>query len=161
MQRFVDRSVDRQAVKALVAVYGPREAARQAGLPFGTVSSWCRRFSWKKAARIERTTGINGASLIAGKDAADALSDALNSHKEASTLNLAKFTERASSKAARHGDPLSVARNVRDVAQVYRTVWPVQEEGSIIEEAILIGTAKVTDNPQEMLAHVREELPHQ
>jgi hypothetical protein len=161
MERYVDHSVNKQAVKALVAVYGPYEAARQSGLPLGTIKTWCWRYKWKKAKVLPIGTGINGNTLIAGKDAAQALIDALQSHKEASTLNLAKFTEKASRKAAEHKDPLSMARNARDVAQVYKTVWPVEKEEGMIEEAILIGSAKVTDNPKEIFSNVREELPDQ
>lgn len=161
MQRFRDQSIDRQAVKALVAVYGPREAARQAGLPPGTVLAWCRRFKWKKADRITRTTGINGNSPIAHKDAAQVLTEALQKHKEDSTLHLAQFTSKAAKQASNLENPLEKARQVRDVAAIYSTLYPPDEGGEMIEAAILLGKAPVKDNPPEMLANVREILPNQ
>ena len=53
-----DFSIDRAAVKALVAVYGPREAARQAGINESTVLAWSRRYKWKKAAFIAPMKGL-------------------------------------------------------------------------------------------------------
>jgi hypothetical protein len=154
MQRYRDHSIDRGAVKALVALLGPREAARQAGISENTVLGWCRRFKWKKAGFLPKTTGING-SVPVKDDAAEALIRAVEKCREESTVNLAKYTERASRKAARHYDPLSIARNVRDVASVYNTIWPQGQENEMIEAGILIGDAKVTDNVEELEARVR------
>lgn len=147
---------DKAAVKALVTIYGPRETARITGLRPGTVMGWSSRYKWKK---------ISNKPLpeIAGKDAGDAIRDALEKSKVASTMNLAKFTERASEKAAKHANPLEVARKVRDVAGVYSTLWPNESEGELIEGAILIGAAQVTDNQHEIKqlkeTDVREVLP--
>jgi len=147
-----DYTINRDAVKALVAVYGPNEAARQAGIPIPTVKSWCQRFKWKKAERIIRTTGRPTNSAIAHKSAADALIQALQNHKDASTLNLAKYVEKASRKALSKKDPLECARQVRDVASVYGTIFPEETTEGMIEARILIGEGKVTDNPEEILA---------
>lgn len=158
--RYRDHSVDRSAVKALVAVYGPREAARQANLPVGTVLSWCRRYQWKKAMFIPRATGING-DKPPKNDAAMALAEAIENHREQSTLHLAKYTEKAAKQASELSNPLDAARKVRDVAGVHAVLWPKGEENELIESGILIGSAKVVDNPQEILANVREVLPDQ
>jgi hypothetical protein len=166
MQRYVDHSIDKGAIKALVAVYGPREAARQAGLPQGTVLYWATKYKWRKADRIPRSTGINGMSGIIPKDAGDAISDAMAQHKEEATVRLAQYTAKAARKASQLKDPLEKARNVRDVAAVYRAVWPEEQGGEMVEGAILVGGAAVRDNPVEMLAlttpgDVREELSDQ
>lgn len=103
-------------------------------------------------------------SNIIPDDAGDALLKAMASHKEASMLNLAKFTEKASAQAAKLEHPLDKARAVRDVAGVFTTLWPQEQGGELIEGAILIGAMPVKDNPQEMLevtADVREVLPDQ
>lgn len=148
-----DWSINREAVKALVAVYGPREAARQAKIPYGTVAQWCMKFKWKKASRLIHTSGKNGDPSVPMKDdAGDALVKALRSHKEVSTLNLAHYTARAARQAANLKDPLDKARNVRDVATIYDKLWPQESQTELIESAILIGSAVVKDNPQEMLA---------
>ena len=153
--------MDRGAVKALVTIYGPREAARIAGIPPGTVMGWCHRFQWKKMT-VPRITAESAARTnIDGMDAADVLRQSLEKSKTASTMNLAKFTERASEKAAEHPNPLEVARKVRDVAGVYSTLWPAESEGELIEGGILIGTAQVVDDPKEIkeLTDVREIIP--
>lgn len=154
-----DWSINRDAVKALVAVYGPREAARQAKLKECTVLRWCARYGWKKASRLIHTNGINGdPSIPMTDDAGDALVKAFQKHKEQSTLNLAHYTAKASKQAAKLSNPLEKARQVRDVATVYKTLWPAEEGGKLIEGEILIGTMKVRDNPEEMLA-MTEKLP--
>lgn len=95
-----------------------------------------------------------------GKDPSDMLKESLENSRVNSTLHLAKYVEKASEKAAKHTDPLEVARKVRDVAGVYQVLYPPEEETGLIEGSILIGAAKVTDDPKEIEAHVREELPN-
>ena len=134
-----DKRVDKASVKALVTVYGPREAARIAGLKPGTVMGWCSRYKWRKVA-------VDRSPAIAGKDPGDALRHALENSKAASTLNLAKYTEKASEAAVKHKNPLDVGRKVRDVAGVYSTLWPAESEGEMIESGILLGTQAVGDD---------------
>ena len=70
-----------------------------------------------------------------------------------------QFVEKASMAAAKEKEPLKVAKQVRDVAATFNTIWPNNTESELIEGAILVGDAKVTDNVTEMQAHVREVLP--
>ena len=61
-----------------------------------------------------------------------------------------------------HKDPLSIAKNVRDVAFVHKTLWPNGEKSELIEAAILVGDARVVDNVKELeAASVRENVPHE
>lgn len=163
-----DWSVNRDAVKALVAVYGPRETSRQTKLPLGTVLSWCRRYKWKKAALVLPTSGINGGVQEArGEDAGDVLTKALLNHRNQSTLNLAHYVDKAAKAAVKAKEPLGIAKNVSHVAQVYKTLYPPEQGGELIEGQILIGAAAVTDNHAEMMAiaeevsDVRQELSDQ
>jgi hypothetical protein len=159
-----DKEVDKAAVKALVTVYGPREAARIAKLPPGTVMAWAHRYKWKKVTTRPVGVSRDSGSTLGGKDAADALAAAMESSKVASTLHLAKYTEKASKAAAEHEKPLDVARKVRDVAGVYSTLWPAEEHSELIDGGILLGTEAVTENPEEMKAlaeDVRAELQDQ
>jgi hypothetical protein len=127
-------NVDRKAVKALIALFGPREAARQAGLNENTVLYWAARFGWKKA---------TGKPEL--KDAGDLISEAVQRSKRMSTAHLAKFTERAAFEASEHKEPLKIAKQVRDVAGVYAAIFPHKESGGLIEGEILIGGATVSD----------------
>lgn len=146
------QDAEKAALKALVAMHGPREAARVSGIPFGTVSNMCFRYKWKKA------TGFKAASdhPLGGKDAADVIRESLERHRSDSTLNLAKYVDQAAKKAAEHKDPLEVARKVRDVAGVHQILFPKEDEGGLIEGEILIGTRQVTINTQEVEARAKE-----
>jgi len=152
MMRVRDWSINRDAVKALVVVYGPAEAARQAKLPLKLVYRWAHRFGWKKAERLVRTSGYNGTHALAGKDAGDVLAMALRNHKEESILNLAQYIVDASREAKKSKCKLDVAKQVRDVAMVHQVVFPAEKKPPLIEAAILINTSVVRDNPPEMLA---------
>ena len=156
-----DYSVDKSAIKALVTLHGPRGAARESGLPVGTVLSWARRYKWKKMVipRTTLTTSAKPGAKLEGKDAADLLRESLENSRVNSTIHLAKFTENASRDAAKSKTPLEIARKVRDVAGVYQVLYPPQEEEGLIEGSILIGAAKVTDDVKEIEAHVREIVP--
>lgn len=137
--------VNRDAMKALVSAFGSREAARQTGVPYGTIAAWCRRYKWRRA-----QPGIQpdkAGQPIRNQDPGDALTSVLERHKTASTLHLAQFTAKASKQALRGKDALGKARRVRDVAAVYRTLWPEERTGELIEAGILIGQDSVTDSP--------------
>lgn len=153
----VDYSIDMAAMKALVAVYGATEASKISGVPFGTIKSWCFRHGWHKA----KLPPAKSRFPIGGKDPAEVFEHALAKHRDSSTLHLAQYTARAAKKAAVHEEPLEIARSVRDVAQVYKTIWPPEEGGEMVEGAILVGTAIVKDDPVEMLAEVEalEDVP--
>lgn len=139
------RKEDLSAVKALVTLFGPREAARQAGIPAGTVTRWACQFKWKKAIVSD-----------VPKDAGDLIAEAVQKSRQLSTAHLARFTERASAQAAESRDPLQISKQARDVSHVYRTLWPAKKDGSeLIEGAILMGGAMVEDLPDEPL---REEI---
>lgn len=145
------RKHDDAALKALITIYGPREAARRAGIPEGTVLYFASKHKVKKA------TGFEPQKI----DAGDAIRDAFQQDREESALNLAKFTKNASKAAAEHKQPLEVARKVRDVAGVYATIWPPGEEEELIEGAILLGNAQPTINPEEVKARAIEISPTQ
>jgi hypothetical protein len=148
-----DNGVEMQAVKALVAVYGGRETARRTGLPLGTILSWCYRYKWRKASGLKQ---VQKPLPISGKDAGEAIRDVMSQHKEEASVSLAQYAARAAKKAAGHERPLEIARAVRDVAQVYRSVWPAEDGRQLLEGSLLLGAAKVVDDPAEMLKAVEE-----
>ena len=149
-------SAELDALKTLVAVYGPREAARIAQIPYGTIASYSVKFKWKK---IELKKPQSHKDNVQGKDSADLLAEALEKHRNDSTLHLAQYVANASKKAATHGDPLEVARKVRDVAGVHQIIFPRDEEGGLIEGAILIGTEKVELDQREIEDARAKEVP--
>jgi len=144
------------ALKALVTVYGPREAARLSGVPTGTISAYCFKYKWKKVSFPKPQVGH--VDNVTGKDAGDLLAEALEKHRGQSTLNLARYVDHAAKKAAAHNDPLEVARKVRDVAGVHQIIFPQSEEGGLIEGAILIGTQKPEIDQAEIEAAKAEQI---
>jgi hypothetical protein len=163
LSKLVDYTIDKSAIKALVTLHGPRGAARLSNLPVGTVLSWARRYKWKKMVitRNVVTTSAKPGAALEGKDASDMLKESLENSRVNSTVHLANYVEKASKAAAKHDNPLEVARKARDVAGIYQVLYPPEEQGELIEGSILIGAAKVTDDVKEIEAHVREELPDQ
>jgi hypothetical protein len=154
------KKAENAALKALITIYGPREAARRAGLPAGTVMAFAYTHKIKKATGFKQEDG----------DVSKVLADNFAKDREETALNLATYTRKASKKASEHSDPLEVARKVRDVAGVYSILWPPGEESELIEGAILVGGAQPTTNPEEVQAraieippddHVRSQLPDQ
>ena len=150
-------SVEMAALKALIKIYGPREAARKANVPEGTMLFYARKHKIKKAIGFKPEKDV----------VLEAIEDAFAKDREATALNLATYARKASEKAAKHADPLEVARKVRDVAGVYATIWPPGESEELIEGAILLGGMQPTVNVAEVQARakeiedVRTELPEQ
>jgi hypothetical protein len=140
-------------MKALVTLFGPREAARQAGIPEGSMTAYAFKYKWKKA------TGFRPDMKEEGLDVGDTIARAMAQKKQDTMLDLATYARNAAEKAAIHKDPLEVARKVRDVAGVYQVLYPPENDEGLIEGAILIGDAKVTVNPGEVQARAIEVEP--
>ena len=138
MKKRPDQEVG--AMKALVSVYGTREAARVSGIPYGTIASYAFKYKWKKAVFKSQSNKVPDG--VTGKGAAEVLEEALEKHRTDSTLNLARYVDKAARQAAKVEDPLSVARKVRDVAGVHQVLFPKEEENGLIEGAILLGLEK-------------------
>jgi hypothetical protein len=124
-----------KASRILVGLFGPSEAAKQLGITKGAMQWRCVKHGWKKAERVP-----NGE-----KDVAEIIMRAVEKSRQLSTVQLAKYVERASMDAAESERPLEVARKVADVSKVYSTLWPHEREGKLIEGAILVGMAEVKD----------------
>jgi hypothetical protein len=157
----VNHAINKEAIRALVELLGARETARQTGVKVNTVMGWAGRYKWKKKGFVKPTLGHNCDARRT--DATQEVLKVLENMREKSVLNLARYTHKASKAALQHEEPLKVARAVRDVAATFNTIWPGNEETSLIEGAILIGEAKVLDNVEELkeATIVREALPDQ
>jgi dsDNA-specific endonuclease/ATPase MutS2 len=140
------RERNHEALKALVVAFGPREASRRSGIPYGTISALCFRYKWRKA------------KVAPGVDVADELKAALEGLREESTVSLAQYVNKASKEAAKHAKPLEVARKVRDVAGVYSTLYPPEEKTDLIDGALLLGMAAPKDIPGKTDGIVREAV---
>lgn len=129
--------VDREAVKTLALSVGIREAARQTGLPEGTVRQWSARGKWldrpKQPPTVIPTTPTlapGNSTVTAVTSPSKAMQNVLDGHKFKSKALLAKFVVNAAKVASRSRSPLADAQNVRHVAAVHSTLWPEEKAGS-------------------------------
>jgi hypothetical protein len=141
-----DRAQLHETIKTLVVAYGPREAARQAGISENTVLSLAKRKGWKQAGQIIST--VRGPKLPQSNAIASpsvALETALNSHKSRSIHALGKYAAEAAEQAAAAENKIQIAGKVRDIAGVHATLWPTEAKAGLLRVGILIGTEQVTD----------------
>ena len=147
MQRIQDRSINRDAVKALVLLHGQTKAAKLAGMNLNTVLSLAKRHGWTKHQQVT-VTAKNDSAIICNRPATDVLVNVLTQARENSTLGLARFAEKAAKQASSSKNPLEIARKVRDVAAVHNTLWPAERHTEIIQASILLGKAQVRDDDE-------------
>lgn len=76
-------SINKEAVKALVLLYGQREAARKAGLNENTVRSWAMRYKWSQQPPPPPQP-------ICNRSPADALATVLAADSEATKIGFSK-----------------------------------------------------------------------
>lgn len=96
-------NVNREAVKTLAIAIGVRQAAREMGLPQGTVQAWSKRGHWFDDPR-SKTAVINGRQSVqplATKAPSVALQDTLARLGESTRANLAKAHSKATAYAAK------------------------------------------------------------
>jgi hypothetical protein len=60
---------------------------------------------------------------------------------------MGKYVAEASERAAKSKGDLSKARNVRDLAAVHSTLWPIEKGKNLLAIGILIGTESPSDSP--------------
>lgn len=142
-----------EALKTLVIAFGSSEAARQAGLPIGTVTSLASRKGWKQAkpasqptlATLPRSDSKPKTELQQlSSNPANALANALESLRNRSTLNLGKWTADAAEEAAKGKSKLGNAKRVRDVAAVHSTLWPAVQRQEILSLSLLAGDIQLS-----------------
>lgn len=162
-----DKDLNLEALETLVVTFGPREAARQAGMSANTVLSLAKRKGWKKASSQVASNGEgtvqassqvpNGSNQmrlqgrkeskvpslpICNQSAGKALSSVLSRLKGKSTLNLAMYSAKASESGLREKKPLDVSRKMKDVADIHKTLWPTEAESKNILQIGFIITGK-------------------
>ena len=146
-----DRNFNYEALKALVVMFGPREAARQAGLKEDTVLKMASRKGWKKAGlpnkhdptklkrHLVKFEPNPPGSSICHQSPANALSQALTRFKQQSSVELARYSARAAKALNKHPKPLEVTRKAVDISDVHKTLWPAENQNqNILQIGFLI-----------------------
>ncbi len=111
--------VSKEAIKLLVIQHGQREAARIAGLNEDTVCSWAHRYGWSIASKPQARTG--------NSPTVERITDVLTERKAQSRSLLSEYQIKAATEAAAHDKPLSITRQVNDLASIHSKVWPEEQ----------------------------------
>jgi hypothetical protein len=81
----------------------------------------------------------------------------MSERKEQTKLGLSKYAAEAAEQAAEHRDKLGIAGNVKDVADVHKTLWPDDHnDRGILNIAVLTGQIQPRPIPPGEEGHVPE-----
>ena len=128
MGQQAQASANREAVKTLAISMGVRAAAREMGIPEATVQAWSARYKWfADPPKPPTITNPNGAT-IATKSPSTALIETLQKRSDKTKLNLSRYTEAASRKAAKSKGNLELAKSVKEVAGTAALIHGWQNE---------------------------------
>ncbi len=117
------KEVNREEIRMLVAAVGYQDTARKTGIPANTLYQWARRFQWN-------TPIPHGQAVRTVRQApADAHGAILAERKAQSRTLLSEYQVRAATEAAAHDKPLSITRQVNDLASIHAKVWP-EDQGN-------------------------------
>ncbi len=131
--------INKEAVRVLVVQHGQREAARLAGLNENTVRSWAMRFGWSK----------NEVQPNRNHSVSDNVAATLASRKAQSRTLLSEYQIKAATEAAAHEKPLSITRQVNDLASIHAKVWPEdQTQGATFSLNVLNLNMLSEDQPE-------------
>jgi hypothetical protein len=126
-------AVNRDAIKALAAIHGLREAARLAGLNEDTVCTWAHREKWKIDIRAGKS--INSESKPKAtplRSLADRVQASLARRKVSSKVNLSRYVQNASSAISRvkGNKAIHLSKHANNIASTYEKVWPEDRDRS-------------------------------
>ncbi len=118
----ITQTVNKEAVRVLAIQHGQREAARLAGLNENTVRSWAMRYNWDTQ---EQAQPIRNQNTVAER-----LQDVLAQRKHESRTLLSEYQVKALHEATAHEKPLSITRQVNDLASIHAKVWPEEQSST-------------------------------
>ncbi len=118
------KEVNKEAIRILVADVGYNEASRQLNIPAPTLRQWAHRGQWSTPMRTdERVTLVT-------RSPADAHSVVMSERKAQSRTLLSEYQVKALHEATAHEKPLSITRQVNDLASIHAKVWPEDQTQS-------------------------------
>jgi hypothetical protein len=120
----VSKEVNREEIRMLVADIGYQETQQRTGIPANTLYQWARRFGWNQPIVHSQTV------RTVRQAPADAHSAILAERKAQSRSLLSEYQIKAATEAAAHEKPLSITRQVSDLASIHAKVWPEDQTNS-------------------------------
>ena len=132
--------IDWAGLRAAAVAIGIRKAARQAArdLPpheqerfVQRAMKRCSREKWLVKSQHDKAEAIltSSTALSANvRNGADVLADVLATRKGETKLHLSKYALAASQEAAEHLQKLKITRQVKEIAQTAKEIWPDERE---------------------------------
>src|SRR5437762_958621 len=120
-----------------------REIARKMNISEGTVLAHAKRDGWTQQIQVatRELSVMQSDAITPVQSVPQSLAAILTERKDRSRLALSQYTAEAAEQAADSGGDLRSARNVRDIAAIHSTLWPVEQGEGILDLAFLIGKA--------------------
>ncbi len=110
----------RELVRLLYLEHGHQKASELSQVPYATVRKWASRYGWTEVCH-----NVTNATSIA----ADNVAATLAARKQESRAKLSEYQVRAATEASQHPKPLSITRQVNDLASIHAKVWP-EDQGN-------------------------------
>ena len=103
----------RELVRILYLQHGHQKASELSGVEYDTVRQWAHRYDWnnRSVTNVTKTIADNVAATLAAR-------------KQESRDKISEYQVRAAGVASVHPNPLSITRQVNDLASIHAKVWP-------------------------------------
>jgi hypothetical protein len=130
----------RELVRLLYLEHGHQKASELSGVNYDLVRKWASRYGWTEVCH----SVTNAASI-----AADNVAATLQARKAQSRTLLSEYQVRAATEAAAHEKPLSITRQVNDLASIHAKVWPEDQtkEANFSLNVLNLNMFSDTDGP--------------
>ncbi len=135
-------SNQKELVRLLYLEHGHQKASQLSGVNYDLVRQWAHRGNWTPARNQAMSQDVT-------KTVADNVAATLAARKQESRARLSEYQVRAATEAAAHAKPLSITRQVNDLASIHSKVWP-EEQGNAAQfslNVLNINMFSDTDTP--------------
>ncbi len=105
----------------LVKDFGYDETSKRTGIKAGTLRQWARRFNWHTPFVHSQVVTTVTQSPV------NAHAEAIAERKQQSRALLSEYQVKALHEATAHEKPLSITRQVNDLASIHAKVWPEEQ----------------------------------
>ncbi len=128
----------REIVRLLYLQHGHKKASELSGFEYDTVRQWAHRGNW-----------TSDVSQSVTKATVDRVQDVLQQRKHESRTLLSEYQVKALHEATAHDKPLSITRQVNDLASIHSKVWPEDQtkEANFSLNVLNLNMFSDTDGP--------------
>ncbi len=109
----------KELVKLLYLEHGHQKASELSGVRYDLVRQWAHRGNWKTLSQAVTRSPVTVAT--------ERIVDVLQARKHESRSLLSEYQVKALQEATAHEKPLSITRQVNDLASIHSKVWPEEQ----------------------------------